>query len=110
MEGGRISLKEASHMTGYHPDYISSLIRRGQIRGEKIGRNWFTTKREIDVYMSKKKYVPMSFLFSKKLIAGVVSCIVIIAISVFLLNGNSTPEKSLVRQGSDENEPLIVTE
>jgi len=50
-----ISVREASKISGYHQDYISSLIRKGQIRGEKIGRNWVTTTEEIDLYIDKAK-------------------------------------------------------
>jgi hypothetical protein len=51
----RISLKVASQMTGYHPDYLSQLIRLGQLNGEKIGRNWFTTESALKKHIQKKK-------------------------------------------------------
>src|SRR3954470_24807300 len=52
-----ISLREASKISGYHADYISSLIRLRKIRGKRIGRNWFTTKQEIERYLTAKKFV-----------------------------------------------------
>ena len=50
-----ISLSEASKIYGYHSDYLSSLIRKGEIKGKKIGGNWFTTKEAIQEYFFKQK-------------------------------------------------------
>ncbi|PIZ85710.1 hypothetical protein CO033_03165 [Candidatus Nomurabacteria bacterium CG_4_9_14_0_2_um_filter_32_10] len=50
-----ISLNQASKITGYHSDYLSALIRKKEIKGEKIGGNWFTTEEEIKEYIFKQK-------------------------------------------------------
>ncbi|HAS80902.1 MAG: hypothetical protein UR25_C0001G0002 [Candidatus Nomurabacteria bacterium GW2011_GWE1_32_28] len=50
-----ISLNQASKITGYHSDYLSSLIRKKEIKGRKIGGNWFTTEEEINNYIFKQK-------------------------------------------------------
>lgn len=50
-----ISLSQASKISGYHSDYLSALIRKGEMRGEKIGGSWFTTEEEIKNYIFKKK-------------------------------------------------------
>lgn len=50
-----ISLNQASKISGYHQDYLSSLIRKNEINGTKIGSNWFTTEEEINNYIFKKK-------------------------------------------------------
>jgi excisionase family DNA binding protein len=50
--GNRLTLKEASEMTGYHTDYLSQLIRSGKLRGEKIGRTWVTTRRAVTEYQN----------------------------------------------------------
>lgn len=50
-----ISLGQASKITGYHSDYLSALIRKGELKGEKIGTNWFTTEEEIKNYIFKQK-------------------------------------------------------
>ena len=50
-----ISLHEAAKMTDYSQEYISLLCRRGKIKGEKLGRNWFTTKEWINNYVNKIK-------------------------------------------------------
>lgn len=50
-----ISLKEASKLSGYTQDYLGQLIRKGDIKGRKIGRGWFTTEEEINNYFFKQK-------------------------------------------------------
>ena len=32
-----ISLKQASLISGYHPDYIGYLIRKGKLKGVRVG-------------------------------------------------------------------------
>lgn len=109
MEGERIPLKVAAQMTGYHPDYISSLIRRGHIKGEKIGRNWVTTRREVETYLSTKKYVPASFLFqkSKMIVLLVIAVLIGFGIYEWQVVGHENPA-AIVQNQSDESEPLIV--
>ena len=48
-----ISLHEASKLTDYSQEYISLLCRKGKIKGEKLGRNWFTTKEWINDYVAR---------------------------------------------------------
>lgn len=50
-----ISLHQASKISGYHQDYLSALIRKGDMKGEKIGGNWFTTEEEINNYIFRQK-------------------------------------------------------
>lgn len=50
-----ISLHQASKISGYHQDYLSALIRKGEMKGQKIGGNWFTTEDEVDSYIFKQK-------------------------------------------------------
>jgi len=52
-----ISLREASNLTGYNPDYLSQLVRSGKLKGIRVGRNWFTTQKDVLVYHSRKKHV-----------------------------------------------------
>jgi hypothetical protein len=42
-----ITLREAGQKSGYHPDYLSSLIRDGKLQGQKLGKTWVTTEIEI---------------------------------------------------------------
>jgi hypothetical protein len=38
---------EASQLSGFTPDHIRKLIRKREIDGIKIGRNWLTTREAI---------------------------------------------------------------
>lgn len=44
----RISLSQAAEISGYHQDYLGQLCRLGKIKASKIGRNWYTTKSELE--------------------------------------------------------------
>jgi hypothetical protein len=52
-----ISLKEAAKISGYAPDYIGFLIRKGKIVGKKIssGETWMVSRGAILNYASRKK-------------------------------------------------------
>ena len=50
-----IPLSEASKISGYHSDYLSALIRKQEMKGEKIGGAWFTTEEEVKNYIFKQK-------------------------------------------------------
>lgn len=52
---GLILLKEAAKISGYHQDYLSFLIRKGQLKGQKIGHNWFLEEAELRSFLSQKK-------------------------------------------------------
>jgi len=52
---GFISLSEASKLTGYHQDYLGFLCRNGKLKGFKLGRNWVTTKADIDEFVASYK-------------------------------------------------------
>ena len=45
-----ITVREAAKLSGYNPDYISSLIRSGKLRGTKVGKNWMTTADDVRRY------------------------------------------------------------
>lgn len=36
-----LTTKQASELTGYTTDHISLLLRRGDLSGERKGRDWF---------------------------------------------------------------------
>ncbi len=70
-----ISLSQASKISGYHSDYLSALIRKGEMQGRKIGGNWFTSEEEIRNYIFKqetrnKKWFIKSFLYLKRINRG----------------------------------------
>ena len=84
-----ISLKEASEISDYHPDYLSYLIRKGKIEGKRIGRDWLTTQEALRNYLLTKKFLPIKdILFSKlspKKILFLGTAAVLIGIAVFLI-------------------------
>jgi hypothetical protein len=47
-----IPLCEASRESGYTPEYLNSLARRGKLKAKKIGRNWYTTPAWIEDFIS----------------------------------------------------------
>src|SRR3989344_2005979 len=49
-----ISLKEASLISGYAPDYIGQLIRSGKLEGKQVYANvaWMTTESAIRAYVA----------------------------------------------------------
>ncbi|OGI16450.1 MAG: hypothetical protein A2Z52_02830 [Candidatus Moranbacteria bacterium RBG_19FT_COMBO_42_6] len=46
-----IPLCEASRQSGYTPEYLNSLARKGKLKAEKIGRNWYTTLAWLDDFV-----------------------------------------------------------
>jgi hypothetical protein len=51
-----ITLKEAGEISGYSPDYIGQLIRRGKLEGKQVYANvaWVTTKNALEGYLRDK--------------------------------------------------------
>jgi hypothetical protein len=99
-----ISLKQASSISGYHQDYLSFLIRRGEIKGQKIGRFWFTTEQEINKYLLKQKVRQnrhsVTDIFSTRSIKKIVllGCLAVVAIFVFYSYFNTSSSENLVIQ------------
>ncbi|PIP29333.1 hypothetical protein COX27_01940, partial [Candidatus Kuenenbacteria bacterium CG23_combo_of_CG06-09_8_20_14_all_36_9] len=48
---GFISLAEASGLCTYSQEYLSLLVRKKLLQGEKFGRNWFTKKEWLEKYV-----------------------------------------------------------
>ena len=48
-----ISLKEAAQISGYTPDYVGQLIRRGKLPGKQVFSNvsWVTTEEALKDYI-----------------------------------------------------------
>ena len=92
--GKKISLREASAITGYHPDYLSSLIRNKQLEGKKIGRNWYTTKEALKDYKFVKDPNFKFFITKKRMLGVFVVSIIVIALGAYvLINSKSEVEK-----------------
>lgn len=52
-----ISLKEASKISGYAPDYVGQLIRQGKIKGKQVyhALAWVTTEDAIRAYVNRAR-------------------------------------------------------
>ncbi len=80
-----ISLHEASRISGYNQDYLSSLIRKNEIKGEKLGGNWFTTREEIKNYVFKQKiknktWVTRQLLFFARANRALIYAVIVLAV------------------------------
>lgn len=49
---GLISLQEAAQICKLSQSHLRLLVRKGDLQGWKIGRNWVTTQEAIDEYLS----------------------------------------------------------
>ena len=47
-----ISLADASALSGLSHGHLALLIRRGDLWGKKIGRDWVTTKQAVQDYLA----------------------------------------------------------
>ena len=105
-----ISLKEAAENSGYHPDYLGSLIRNGKLEGKKIGRNWFTTEKAVKDFLAAQKFLPLKdflfFLIKPKFIFLFLAAIIFIG-ALFILFYN--PSTSYQRLSGDFIEEGIVS-
>jgi excisionase family DNA binding protein len=50
-----ISLSEAAGLSGLSPDHLRRLVREGNLKGKKIGRNWVTTVQAVNEYLSLER-------------------------------------------------------
>ena len=49
-----ILLREAALISGLSPNHLRLLVRRGDIWGMKLGRDWFTTEKAVMKYTSQE--------------------------------------------------------
>ncbi|OGZ00367.1 MAG: hypothetical protein A2945_03395 [Candidatus Liptonbacteria bacterium RIFCSPLOWO2_01_FULL_52_25] len=54
---GHITLKEAADLSGYAPDYVGQLIRKGKLYGRQVYSKpvWVTTEDALREYMKKER-------------------------------------------------------
>lgn len=45
---------QASELTGYSPDHISLMLRKGKLQGTKKGRDWFVQAASLYDYLKQK--------------------------------------------------------
>jgi len=52
-----LTLKEASKISGYSPDYLGQLIRKGKLAGKQVYLNvaWVTTEKALRAYLEDNK-------------------------------------------------------
>ena len=48
-----ISLQDAANYSGLSASHLRLLVRNGEMKGKKIGRNWVTTKQAVDEYLAQ---------------------------------------------------------
>ena len=49
-----IPLSEAAEQTGVSASHLRLLVRRNEVWGRKLGRNWVTTKKAVDEYVARE--------------------------------------------------------
>lgn len=94
-----ISLNQASKISGYTQDYLGFLIRKGEMKGIKKGRVWFTTEEEVNNYLFKKKIrskkLAIGDFFSPTRARNIVIITLIVFIFGFFVLSNYDKNKSL---------------
>jgi excisionase family DNA binding protein len=48
-----LSLSEAAQRSGLSASHLRLLVRKGDIWGKKLGRNWVTTERAVNEYLAR---------------------------------------------------------
>ena len=113
-----ISLNQAAQFSGYTQDHLGFLIRKGEIRGIKKGRAWFTTEEEIKNYLFKKKVRSNHFAISEFFSISRTKNIIIVAIIIFsgiflcmsyLNKSNSTPVNEINSAVTSDGDSLSVS-
>jgi len=50
-----IPLSKAAEISGLSPNHLRLLVGRGELWGEKIGRNWVTTEEAVREYVARDR-------------------------------------------------------
>ena len=48
-----LSTKEAATLSGYHPDHIRRLLRKGEVSARKWGNAWMVNRNSLLAYLKK---------------------------------------------------------
>ena len=54
-KGRLISLPEAAALYGFHSEYLSTLVRKGRLKGQKVGGRWITTPQNVEDFICSRK-------------------------------------------------------
>lgn len=101
-------MHQASKISGYHQDYLSSLIRKNELKGEKVGNSWFTTEEEVKNYIFKqqirnKNWLLKGFLYFKKMNKSFLYSfvfLVLIAVGIYFYNENYGQAQAITPAGT----------
>ena len=104
-----ITLREAGSISGYHPDYIGALIRSNKVKGKKIGKNWYVSRKEVREYLATKHYVPASMALSSlgKKALIILGCIVLVGACVAYATSGSSRDTSSAPVQVDLNDKVV---
>lgn len=61
-----LTLRQASKITGYHPDYLSYLVRNKKLPAKRIGRAWCVTEEALNKFIKEKNFSDSSVKAEKK--------------------------------------------
>jgi excisionase family DNA binding protein len=50
-----ISLSEAAELSGLSHSHLRLLVRKGEIWGKKMGRDWFTNAQAVEEYLARDR-------------------------------------------------------
>lgn len=50
-----IPLSKAAEVSGLTPAHLRLLVRTGEMRGKKLGRDWFTTLQAVREYLARDR-------------------------------------------------------
>jgi excisionase family DNA binding protein len=50
-----ISLKKAAELSGLSHSHLRLLVRKGEIWGKKMGRDWFTNAQAVQEYLARDR-------------------------------------------------------
>ena len=53
-----ITTKEATELSGYHPDHLRRLIRAGEIEARKFGIVWQVSRQSLLIYLEAANQSP----------------------------------------------------
>ena len=114
-----ISLNQAAKISGYTQDYLGYLIRRGEIKAVRTGRNWFTTEEQVREYIFKKKIRSEEFAIKEFLSPRRVKKIILFTVATFFFgfviwskfyNGPLVPVEEVRSAMTSDGESLKILE
>lgn len=50
--GDWLTTREASELSGYHPDYVRKLVKIGEIKARKWGNAWMINRESLLLYLA----------------------------------------------------------